>query len=289
MVKMNTILASLLCVSFAAGGHVPNLELSFQAVSIHPVEKGSNASKRIRMESAGNDPIHVRIENYSLLDLVLSAYGMTVPQLSGPNWLDTKVFNIEATMPEGATREQLPLLLQNLLVQRFRLMIRSEKKNLPVYEMVVDKNGPKFKAALEETKLPPAPLTGPVARDKDGYPVLDGRDSVIGPEKCRMHAKETMQELAAFLSAQMRTPVKDSTNLPGKYDLTISWDARASGNGLWGLGAVGGTTMPEASQFDLGPPLAKALSQQLGLKLEQKKSLLEVMVVDHVEQTPTDN
>ena len=80
-----------------------------------------------------------------------------------------------------------------------------------------------------------------------------------------------MEFLASYLSAQLHHPVIDATGLTGKYDIALFWDMR-------------GTSDPEA-----GPTLEAALQSQLGLKLEQKKGPVDIVVVDHAEKVPTEN
>jgi uncharacterized protein (TIGR03435 family) len=107
----------------------------------------------------------------------------------------------------------------------------------------------------------------------------------------RMRAKkQTMEQLIAMLSAQVRGPVTDSTGLKGEYDFTLSWtrdlDAAsvapsASSESRSPLAGVSGS--------DSEPTLFGALELQLGLRLDRKKGPIEMLVIDHIEKVPTQN
>lgn len=124
------------------------------------------------------DPSRVSIQFFSLSNLVILAYTLHPYQLSAPSWLETERFDIVAKVPDGATKQQLPLIVQNLLGERFHLMLHHEKKEGPVYDLVVGKNGPKLQESVEShepTKSPassPPSVYGPPKLDGDGFPVL---------------------------------------------------------------------------------------------------------------------
>ena len=79
--------------------------------------------------------------------VLMEAFKVKAYQVIGPSWLDEDCFEIVAKMPEGATTDQIPAMLQALLVERFKLSAHTENRPRPVYALVVDKNGPKFKEA----------------------------------------------------------------------------------------------------------------------------------------------
>jgi uncharacterized protein (TIGR03435 family) len=92
-----------------------------------------------------------------LTDLVATAYRLKSSlQIAGPDWLDFKRLEIHARMPEGATKDQVPQMLQSLLTDRFKLVVHREKRNQPVYALAVAKGGPKLQRAVE-TDAPPTP------------------------------------------------------------------------------------------------------------------------------------
>ena len=104
-------------------------------------------------------------------------------QISGPGWLDSERYDIVAKLPRGATKAEFMVMLQNLLAERFKLTLHREKKDLPMYALVVGKNGPKMKESVEDARpqgwrpramAPPAAMGKP-AMGRDGFPVLPPR------------------------------------------------------------------------------------------------------------------
>jgi uncharacterized protein (TIGR03435 family) len=91
-----------------------------------------------------------------------------------------------------------------------------------------------------------------------------GRARIVFPRR-------TLEPLVTVLMAQLHHPVIDATGLTGKYDIALFWDMR------------------DASEPDAGPTLEAAVQSQLGLKLEQKKGPVDIVVVDHAEKVPSEN
>jgi len=216
-------------------------------------------------------------------------------------------------------------MLQNLLAERFKLTLHREKKDLPMYALVVGKNGPKLKESVEEPapKEGDAPKAGGPAADgplagaamrrlpmgRDGFPVLPpgaGRaGTMISLTSGNAHMAangQTMAGLAEMLSNQLDLPVVDMTGLTGKYDFTLTF-APEGGVGLRLPAGIapppppppppgeGGPGMPAASAPDSqsSPNLFAALQEQLGLKLEQRKGPVDLLVIDHLEKAPIEN
>jgi uncharacterized protein (TIGR03435 family) len=241
-------------------------------------------------------------------------------QISGPAWIDTERFNIVAKVPKGASKDDVKLMLQNLLAERFKLALHREKKDLPMYALVVGKNGPKMKesppddpdskdatgpqdpadAAANQQKVKQAMET--VVRNmKDGLPsppALAGRGTsmMMMPGRARMSSsKETMSQFAEWLASQLDRPVVDQTGLTKNYGVTLEYAPESvGGRGPMGMalppmpaGGEGGA--PPEADSQAAPSLFTALQEQLGLKLEQKKGPVDLLVVDHLEKTPTEN
>jgi uncharacterized protein (TIGR03435 family) len=192
-------------------------------------------------------------------------------RISGPAWMRTNRYNIEAKVPPGATRDQLRLMLQALLVDRFKLSAHFDKKEMQILELTVAKSGPKMKESDADPSVPPTPPPPPA--------VFIGR---IGVDK------RTMQELAQALSGMMGQPVIDATGLTAKYDTELYYGTEAF------VGMPGGPPPrdpfdPRGARPDSGPNSFDAARTQLGLELKPKKSPVDVLVVDHAEQVPTEN
>jgi uncharacterized protein (TIGR03435 family) len=259
----------------------------FEVVSIRPSAPSTQGSYRSVSMKGGpgtNDPGRVTFENFALPSLISNAYNLMTYQLSGPEWLINgygpldPTFDIIAKIPDGTTKEQFHLMLQNMLAERFKLTIHHESKELPIYNLVVAKNGPKFKpspdtpASADDTGRGPAPK---VTMGSDGFPVLPpGTTMAWVNGRARMRAtKETMEKLVIDLAAQSGRPVRDLTGLKGQYDFELFW-------------------LPDsvaAADISAGPTLAQAVQDQLGLRLESAKAPVDIVVVDHVEKVPTEN
>jgi uncharacterized protein (TIGR03435 family) len=213
-------------------------------------------------------------------------------------------------------------MLQNLLAERFKLTMHRETKDLPMYALIVAKNGPKMKESGDappvkesDADAPPPPLPMQPKIGPDGFPVLPpppggrgGMFMMMMPGRARLSGEhQTIQDLATRLTSQLGRPVTDVTGLKGKYDITLTF----STEGLNGpMGPMGpGPTMVAVAPPGGGPPggggggaagvfvpegeappdIFAALQQQLGLKLESRKGPVELIMVDHVEKTPTEN
>ena len=173
--------------------------------------------------------------------------------------MESERFTVNARVPVGTTVEQLRLMQQNLLAERFKLTYHREDKEMTRWELVVAKGGPKLKASVGE----------PTGREPGATITPDGNVSA-------QYVDQSMAELAGILSKQIHMPVTDITGLTGKFDFTLTW-------------AVDRGVPSPASDADSGPTIFNALQTQLGLKLEQKKGIVDRLVIDHAEKVPTGN
>jgi uncharacterized protein (TIGR03435 family) len=267
-----------------------NAPPAFEAASVKPAQR-MTPSLRI----AGGQVTGIA----TMKTLLRWAFDLRPYQLSGPAWIETERYEIAAKLPAGATREQVPAMLQALLAERFGLAAHRETRELPVYSLVVAKSGPTLKssAAGEDGAGKPK-----LVRGANGYPevapgsevprtyqvVLGGPDGLLYKLWAR---RETMQQLADRLSSQLARAVVDRTGLRGGYDFSLSWTIEATG------GVVPRTEPPpdEIEMYpspvlkDPGLSLFTAVQSQLGLRLEAGKGPLEMLVVDKIERTPTGN
>ena len=171
---------------------------------------------------------------------------------------------------------------QNLLAERFKMTFHHEQREAPSYDLVVAKNGAKMKEAEPpppEDPDAPKPAAAPPARkvDKDGFPILaPGRQwnaAMDGNRWTQRVTDASMGNFARYLANMVGQPVNDATGLKGKYDFILKW-----------IGYPG-----RPIDDDSGPNIFEALQAQLGLKLESKKTMVDVLVIDHIEKTPTEN
>lgn len=268
--------------------------VTFEAVSIKPFPEGTSISMSGCVGGPGSDdPGRIRCEYVTLKILLMRAYKVKNSEIFGPGWMDSTHFNILAKMPEGATREQVPVMFRNLLTERFKVVLHQESRPMTAYSLVVAKNGPKLKeydpSATAPTDEAPPP-GGKLPTGEDGFPIL--RRSVIasGPiilyrqGRARLQAGNTkIARLAQALSNQLDQVVTDETGLTGTYDITLYWtpDATESG-GRAPSGVPQEAGAPETSLF-------AAVEQQLGLKLTPKKVPRDALVIVRAEKTPTEN
>lgn len=240
------IAAVALGVGFAAAQVATGPQV--EAVSIK-----SNPSAGLGQHTFRIDPSHLSITNISLENLLTNVYGLKTYQLEAPEWTKQVSFDVEASFSGAKDAQNLELLLQPVVAQRFKLKYHSETRNGKVYRLDVVAQTAKLRPATEHSP----PFLNHI--EADGY-----------------HLQESisMARFADFLSGQTDRPVIDRTNLAGNYEIKLdfipdSWELRKD---------------PPP-----GPTLNEALREQLGLKLEVATAPIQVMVVDHVERAPVDD
>ena len=315
--------SGLLLLAFdATNAQTANKALTFDAASIKPAAMPSPGTAMRAAPGGGpgtHDPGRIRYSFTTLKALLLDAYDVKSYQIQGPPWLDTERFDVSATMPPETTKEQFRAMLQNLLTERFKLAIHRETKQLPVYSLVVAKNGPKMTeshpaspAGDEANRTSPAPFAAPKI-GPDGFPTLPpsaaGRPGLflmMMPGRARLVGQEqTMLDLANRLTGLLSRPVTDETGLATKYDFTLTFSAdgmnapMGAPSGPVGImvpaappapsGAASGAASTSPLEGDSLPDVFRAVKEQLGLALEAKKGPVKLIVLDHIEKTPTDN
>jgi uncharacterized protein (TIGR03435 family) len=257
--------------------------------------------------------------------LIQQAYDLKDYQISGgPSWISTERYDIVAKAETpNITREQLRVLLQSLLAERFNLKIRRETKQLPIYALVVAKNGPKLNksetqpGAGADAKLPDLskvgdPGTAPVIKmggaggggvtASGGGAGVGGASGAVmvmsagsggkGASMMRMGPGQLSAQgapistLVMLLSQQLGRPVMDKTGLEGNFDFNLQYSPDETQRGL----GVGGLDRPDmAPPADAsGPSIFTALQDQLGLKLESQKGPVEILVIEHIERPSPD-
>lgn len=189
--------------------------------------------------------------NSTLQALIRYGYGVKDYQIQGPGWMGTERYDIEAKAGSERSAQEVQLMLQNLLADRFGMKIRRDVRQMPVYALVVARDGPK----LRESK--PADSS-----------------SMSSSNHSLMANKITLPVLSSILSGQMDRPVLDQTGLPGTFDITLEWTPDAP--------AVADGPPP-------GPSLFTALQEQLGIRLESRTGPVDLLIVDHAERIPTEN
>jgi bla regulator protein blaR1 len=259
-------------------------KFSFEVATVKPGDQG--AGQRSLMIGPGK----ITVQNMPLKDLVMFAYdAKSESQMSGfPGWVNSATFSIEAKedeataaaldkLPREDRNEQIRLMLQALLTDRFHLKVSRVTKELPVYALVVAKGGPKLKVAAD----PPTVVRPP---DTSATPKGIKGGIFFGPGNVQA-SNASMDVLASRILSRLPEVgdrvVVNKTGLAGNYDFTLKWSPENLPPGAGG--ADNGTP-----KDDTAPGLFTALEEQLGLKLEAQKGSVETLVVDSIDH-PTPN
>lgn len=223
------------------------------------------------------DPELITYERQPLIRFLYAAYGFDFDQISGPEWMGTNLYTIVAKLPPGTTKEQLKFMWQNFLVERFHLKTHLIQKDFPVYELSVAKGGPQFH---EEPDFPvPRPGEKWAMRPRPRDIRLTFRDYSMTDFATRLGWPLSTIANSGGLTIGR---VVNKTALEGSYSFTLEFA------GSWGPGGAFLPPLPEG-QTDTASNLFDALRQQLGLRLDEGKARLDVLVVDHSDKVPTEN
>lgn len=258
---------------------------------------------RIQGGPGTRDPGRITYSGIPLMLLLTIAYDVKNFQINGPAWLDSERFDISAKVPEGATKEQTNVMLQNLIADRFKLALHHESKEMQGFELTVAKTGSKLKEsapedpnAANQPTAPPAGPLGPPKRDANGFPQLGGRGLMVmmdmspkGPVAKMTGRDQPLSELLRILGNQLRRPLVDKTGLTAKYDFNLEYAPDMAGMGPMPPAAGGGQPAPAGGAEESGPDLVTAIREQLGLKLDSKKLPVDMLVIDRAEKVPTEN
>ncbi len=224
------------------------------------------------MVSMGGDPGRINYTGLPLRMLIARAYNVKDYQVTGLDAFAGDRYDIVATIPPDTPRDQVPLMLQNLLAERFKLKLHREQKEMPVYGLVVGKGGVKMK------EVEPAPG--------------GNRQVRIGMGKLDL-PKATFANLADVLSRMLDRPVLDMSENKASYDIALEFTPdESTRGGMMGMrmaGPGGGPGPAPDRPEGSAPNIFTAIQEQLGLKLESRKAPVEILVVDHAEKVPTEN
>src|SRR5580698_1499923 len=128
-------------------------QTAFEVASVRPVPDTGYPGQGISRGGPGTaDPGRLTFEHATLKLLVMHAYGLQDFQVSGTDWIGTERFDVAATIPAGATKDQVNLMLQNLLAERFKLKLHRESRIFAVYELTVGKGGSKMRVSPNDAK-----------------------------------------------------------------------------------------------------------------------------------------
>jgi uncharacterized protein (TIGR03435 family) len=273
---------------------------AFEVASIKVSEPAPMGRMMIRM---GVDAEMLRYNGVPLREIIRIAYRVKDFQIEGPDWLESARYDIVAKLPEGATEEQVPEMLQALLAERFQLQLHKERKEHGVLVLVPGKDGAKLKPAEVQAAAPGAAGPGGPPAPGRGGPAM-GRGMMrmmMSPQGMVVTAPSTtLSNLAEILSRFTERPILDETGIQGEYAFEFTFQPESTrmmpgglrgpvppggpgaGPGpVGGTGPGGGAAEPAASIYDA--------VQRYGLKLEARKAPMEILVIDSIAKTPTEN
>jgi uncharacterized protein (TIGR03435 family) len=238
------------------------------------------------------------ITNANLRMLVRFAYNIDDAQIvGGPPWMNSDRYDIVAKGEGNATTDQLREMLQTLLADRFDLKVHRETKELPVYALLVGKNGSKMQLSTDASAAgSPPPANGPATFTRGapgGGPVGRGGLIVVQGGNTQLNGSMTMPQLANALSTFLGRRVLDKTGLEGNYDVKLQWTPQpGEGPALPGLppgpaagaGPAGGGPPPA----EPGAGVFTAIQEQLGLRIDSQKGPVDTVVIDSAAKPKTD-
>jgi uncharacterized protein (TIGR03435 family) len=250
---------------------------SFEVATIKPEDPSAlpnlprgNLPDEIRFRDRA-DQIDYR--GVTLHMLLRRAYSLTPSQISGPNWLDDERYDVVAKFPAGATANDVPVMLQQLLIERFHIVLHREQKTLKIYEVTVAKGGSKLKPAQPES----AGLDTRTREDRMAE-VKKALDAQVQRMKSKIEAGEwagnsrsstgTLTEFLKQMSSSFDRPLKNKTDLAERYAFQIEWSQDPSRG---------------------GPSIFAAFEEQLGLKVQPANEEMEYLVIDSASRTPDAN
>lgn len=213
--------------------------VSFQVASVKPSTSDARCAPNASIVGQT-----FTVRNCELGALILYAYDVLQPQVSGQTSLFDERYDVTGKAEHPASPGEMKIMLQTLLEDRFKLALRHETKEIPVYALLVGKDGPKFHQSQVASEPGPKPVQGSA-----GQLILQNT---------------LMADLVFALSGRIPDRmVVDKTGLTGKYDVDMTWYVE--------LGKP-------------NPPSVFTAVQVLGLSLEPQKSPVEFLVIDHCEK-----
>jgi uncharacterized protein (TIGR03435 family) len=235
---------------------VPESQPRFEVASVKLLATVAGG-QLVGAENIVAHPGSLSMRNVRLRSCIKWAYNLKEYQLDGPSWLgapgwlgsDVGRYDIVAKAAENTPVPELRQMLQALLVDRFKLAVHRETREVHSYALVVVRSGPELH-----------PSAAP-----------NGEREIVPQGPVLSFRRMTLAEFAEFVSGPLGAPVLDMTNLSGQFDFKID------------------VSPYESDKADQQYAFIKAIQEQLGLKLDSRKSPIETLVIDHMEKVPTEN
>lgn len=290
-------LIGVMTMSGQAPRQAPNAPLpSFEVASVKPHVPGP--SGRTSAEAAkGSAGIGGRfvLEGISPLALLMRAFGIQPDQIGGPDWIRTQTFDIFANAPDGAKKEQYPLMFQSLLAERFKLQYHLETPPTQVYALLAAPGGSKVQPGLADSD---AENYGPITTTQSGAGETRSASVRVRTQELGIYRltvangfshyeyeNVTIEAFANWIRYFLDRPVIDMTELKGSYQVTFDVPA---GHCVAAQPTQADDQAVPAATDPCGASVMSSLKKQ-GLRLEKRRVPYEKLVVDHIEKTPTEN
>lgn len=224
-------------------------QATFAVAAIRP------SGQQVKFEADGRTTTslgHLLMKDVTVGTCIKWAYGVQQSQVVGPSWLTSEHFDIDAKADDPVDIPQLKLMLQALLAERFKLTLHHEKKELKSFVMTVAKSGLKMRPSAPDV-------------------VHSWQNSANGTVATGI----PMREFADYMAGPMEAPIVDETGLDGKYDFTLDFTNYLAAD-------------DRVMHREMTGVLIAAMQGELGIKLEGRKSMVDVMIIDHAEK-PSEN
>ena len=268
----------------------------FEVASIRP-----SAASGADQVAAGVhiDGAQVNCVAMSLKAYIGIAFDVKDYQVSGPDWLAGQRYNIAAKFADVSERAKFSEMVESLLEDRFGMKTHREKRDLPVYMVVVGKGGSKLKEVAADSASPgaadpgkPFEVTG--SGSAAGININLGNGSVVSFANNHLEGRKlTMAQFTQYLAMFMDRPVMDGTDLKGKYDFSVELTPEDYRAMMIRAAVKQGVNLPPQALALLdqasSDSLVNTIESALGLKLDSRKAPTDMVVVDHIEKTPSDN
>lgn len=260
MIRKNILALILILIASAiARGRAQSSSPSTPTFDVASIKQNKSGDRGFGLPPPVGD--RLTLTNVPLSMLIQYAYHLQDFEVSGTRgWMESERYDVVAKAKGKVTEDDARRMLQSLLAERFKLKVRRESKDLPIYALTIAKGGLKIKQSAGECA--PQASCG-------GFRLYQ-RSQLSGE-------KVPIVELRDILSTLTGRPVVDKTGLNGTFDISLKWTPDA-------VMAVGAE--PGAPAGPPGSSLFTALQEQLGLRLESQKGSVEILVVDAAERPP---
>jgi uncharacterized protein (TIGR03435 family) len=254
MRRIRFVLMLSVCASLLA--QQPAATREFEVATIKPAQpppgRGFLAGLR---EDVKTEPSRLIMSNVTLTTAIRWAYKLGVYEIAAPDWAGEQRYDIGATASGAVSEDQLRVMLQALLADRFKVVVHRQTRDVSGYALV---QGKKLKLTQAEAGV-------------------GGEGSMTGAALVFEGHRMPLSRLADILASALKIPVRDMTGLEGYYDFKIDMRPYLA------------SRQPSDGPLDLASIAMVAIDEQLGLKLESRKLPVDMLIVDSAERKPSDN